>query len=690
MDRAGRLSRAAGYLSGRYRRLLSATVVLGLGLRIATYFDLKALDPSFFHPGLDSQNFLRWAARIATGEFGLDRAFFLNPLYPYFLAPILRIFGPDHLIVIRVVQVVLGLLTILVIAAATRRFTTPVHALGAALLTAVYPLLLYYEHRVMIVTLAVFLNALTLWLVARFMDRRTVGSAALAGIPLGLSVLARPNVALFALLLPFWFYRFAPEGKRLRFLLVNTAIFFGAIALTISPVTIHNLVVGKDFVPVTSSMGANLFQSNNPEAWKHGWMASRILRLNPTLVENDAQRIAEAETGRSLKPSEVSDYWVKRTLRVMADNPGKASFFLLRKFLLFFGPGEVPSSCFYAFDKKQGVVLKYNPFGYGLIAPFMLLGVVAVLVGIRKAAPLVFLLLAYAVGLTIFYPLSHYRAPVLPAAIPLAVIGAGYLLRAITSGERRPALRAAGLLLACVIFTQVGAIARAFGSEKLGFKASDDVTLYYNRGMFYVGQGELELAEASFLKGMELRPDSALPHIGLASLSMARGEPANEARHLEDALDLEPGAYTALAHLGRNRFEANRREEGLDLCRMAAEAAPTDETVLATYASLLREVGRVEEALSLFERAEAGARHPVPLLLADQSICLRLLGRTDEARARLEYGLGLNPDDPDLLLEMVWLDLETGTVDRETLRGTVSRLRAAGIEIPEELERRLK
>ncbi len=641
----------------RYRAVLVGILLLGLVLRIVAWFDLRAADPTFLQPGLDSQNFLRWASLIAGGEFASDRPFFLNPLYAYFLAPGMKIFGDGHLLAIQGVQVLLGLGTVLAVSAAVRRLVGPGTALAAAFLTAANPLLIYYDHRVMIVSLAVFLNALTLFLLARFRERRTAGSAALAGIPLGLSVLARPNVVLFALLLPIWFARIAPQGERLRFVVRTTAILFGAIALMISPVTLHNYLVGDDFVPVTSSMGVNLFQSNNPDAWETGGMASGILRLNPTLVENDAELIAEREEGRALKPSEVSQYWRDRTLSVMAENPGPAAFFLFRKFLLFFGPQEIPSSYFYAVDKRSTVLLRFDFLGYALLAPFMLLGVVAVFTGMRNAAPFVFLLLAYAVGLTIFYPLAHYRAPVLPAAIALAAIGAAQLAGAVTSGRRHRALLAGGLLLVFVLFTQFGQICRAAGYDRLTFLDRGDPTVFYNRGMILLDRGEVEAAEASFLEGLRENGRGALPHVGLAAVAAARGNSEDEVSHLTAALALEPENHTALAYLGRNRFFNGSREEGLRLARQATLRAPTDELVLAIYASLLGEAGDYEQALRFFERAQAAARYPVPDLLANQSICLRLLGRTREARSRVEEGLRIAPDHPLLKAEAIHLGL---------------------------------
>ncbi len=683
MDLGGRIERVGERIRGRYRLLLVLILLLGVALRVLAHFDLKAIDPAFDSPGLDSQSFLNWGARIASGEWGLDRPFFLNPLYPYFLAPILEVFGDSHLIVIRLVQGALGLLTILAMAAATRRFVGPVTALGAALVTAAYPLLLYYEQRVMIVSLAVFLNALTLWLIARFMDRRTIGSAALAGFPLGLSVLARPNVALFAWLLPFWFLMLAPPGRKLRFVAVNTAIFFGAVLVMIFPVTLHNYLVGDDFVPVTSSMGANVYQSNNPEAWRSDWMASAELRLNPTLIENDAEQGAEAALGRELKSSEISDYWLSRATEVMRENPGRAANFLLRKGLYFFEGAEIPSSYSYPLDRDQSVLLRVLFIDFWWISPLMLLGSVAVLRERRKALPLVFLLFAYAVGLTIFYPLAHYRAPVLPAAIPLAVIGAGYVMAAI--GNRKSFILRLLLLALFVLFTRTPTILRA--ARAAGFKVREpDVVVYrYNRGLFLLQHRRFREAEAEFRKGLEFNPDSWFPYHGLAGLAAERGERANEARYLEMVLERKPDSWHALALLARNRFDRGEVEEGLRMGHLAAENAPRDHNVQGELARMYLELDRFEEALEYFERAEAGARFPLPGLIAEQARCLRRLGRYREALSRVERALDIHPGTPALLLERARNAILAGSTDHMAIRRDLEAAGAGGLRIPPEL-----
>ena len=709
MGKAGRLgimadSEPERFFERRYGLLLVGILVLGLGCRIATYFDLVATDPGFFHPALDSRNFLQWAGRIAAGEFGLDRPFFLNPLYPYFLAPIRLVSGGSELTelaVIRVVQTLLGLLTILTLAAATRRFFDRKVALLAALFAATYPLLTYYEQHVMIVTLAVFLNTLTLWLLARFMDRRTVGAALLAGIPLGLSVLARPNVVLFALLLPLWMWWLVPAGRRIRFVVSRTALLYLGIVVMVLPCTIHNWIVSKDFVPVTSSMGMNVYQSNNPWAWEIGWMASRELRLNPTLVENDSVLIAEREMGRELKASEVSDYWVKRSLLVMAENPREAIGFLVRKFLYFFRSAEIPSSYDYSIDRKKSSYLGYVPLSFGVISPLMLLGGIAVLRrGRRRATPLVFLLIAYAVGLTIFFPLAHYRAPVLPAALPLAALGIVVVVAPLRERRWRDFALRAGVLAILILFTKTTEIAKAMGYSKFAGLDSDQVVYHYNQGIFHLGRaqearshGDRENADFHYheaRKALELGRDtddrSCLPHIGLAALAYYRDEPALEAMHLEDALDRKPDAWEAMANLGRNYARRGRVEEGLDLGRRAARNAPRDESVLGALALTLYDLGRWEDAVEAYARAIAGAQHPVPGMVADRSYCLRQLRRHDEAWAEVTRALAITPGAPELLIEAAWISIETENRSAAEIRADIDRAAAAGGFISDELE----
>ena len=680
----------------RYGRVLLSIVVFGALLRIGVYFDLRASDETFFYPSLDSTEFLRWAREIAGGDLLGDRPFFLNPLYPYFIAPIVAIAGGAELILIRLVQAGLGLATILLVAGSTRRLLGPGTALLAALLAATYPLLLYYEQKVMIVTLAVFLNALALYALARLMDRPTALRALLAGLPLGLSVLARPNVILFAMMLPLWFLTLAPERK-LRFAITRTALLMVGVFAMILPVTWRNHAVGDDLVVVTSSMGINLWQSNNPQAQKTGWMASKEVRSNPVMIENDSILVAERETGRKLRPSEVSGYWSRRTLDHMRDEPGISARFLLNKLFLFFRGFEIPSS--YVFDHEIGQtrLVRHIPLSFAVLSPLMALGMILVTVRRRRALPLVFLVLSYAVGLTIFYPLGHYRAPILPAAVALAAAAVTVLAEWAASGRWRGFAICAVLLLVLAAATQTQVASGLLGFRKTSRQGTLEM-LHYNRGMHLLKQGRTLDAEAEFRRGLKVNPRVQFPHLGLAAVAHARGELATEAVHLRRALKWVPRDGDTVARLAWNQFSRGERERlagrlvpaaelqgrGLALALLAVELAPNSELTHVILADIHLSRAQWQEAFEELGIAIRSAHYPRPEYLADRALCLRKLDRETDAFAEIERGLRLEPRNPVLLRAWVQALIESGTASKEEIRAAVDALTASGGEVPEE------
>ena len=84
-------------------------------------------NPATQHPTLDAAYYMAWAGDIAGGDV-LGRGgtiagepFLLNPLYPYVIAPLVRLFGATTAPVL-VLQVILAAATAALAASAARRF----------------------------------------------------------------------------------------------------------------------------------------------------------------------------------------------------------------------------------------------------------------------------------------------------------------------------------------------------------------------------------------------------------------------------------------------------------------------------------------------------------------------------------------------------------------------------------------
>lgn len=564
------------FIADRYRLLLAGVLLLAVLLRVGAYANAAAADPTFqFVTSADSTVYLQWAERVSGGDLLGDRVFFLGPLYPYLLGGVTAVAGEHVLLLTRLLQALLGLATILLIAAATKRLFGPGVALLAALIAVLYPYLLSLEQKVMIATLAIFLNALSLWLLVRFRDRPTLPAIFLGGLSLGLAALARPNVLLFAALLPVWFLVLAPS-PRLRFVVTRAALLLAGLAVVILPVTWRNYAVGDDFVPVSSSLGVNLWQSNNPLAWESGSMISRELEPNPASMEAAAVRLAEEVEGEKLKASAVSRYWRNRTFALAREQPGRFAGFLLQKGAFFLLGEEQPSNYCFALERGQVALYRFLPFTFTVVSPLMLLGIFLVLRQKRDALPLVLLVAAYAVGLMIFFPQGRYRAPILPAAIPLAAFAAAWCVSLVRARKWRSVLAAGAALLLLTVGTQHRILATTLGLKSDDLRERYSLIIHCNNGLALMERGAFAEAERSYHTGAEENPKSTLPWLGLADLGDRRGDPAAEAAALEEVLKRDPDHIPALVNLGRYLYEQGERERARTLIRRAANLAPQD------------------------------------------------------------------------------------------------------------------
>lgn len=128
-------------------------------------------------------------------------------------------------------------------------------------------------------------------------------------------------------------------------------------------------------------------------------------------------------------------------------------------------------------------------------------------------------------------------------------------------------------------------------------------------GMGFVSfrEGDLEGAEAWFVKAARADETSYLAHYYTGVLVKARGGPSEVVvERLERAIELNPRFAPAFVLLSDHLSEqAGRLEEALALAREAARLAPDAALVWANLASILTRLGRTEEAERALQRARA-------------------------------------------------------------------------------------
>jgi len=651
--RSGTLSRAVSS-----KAFLTLTLLLAACLRLGHVLALRRL-PLFDVLGVDSWMYDTWARRIAGGDWLGARAFYMDPLYPYFLAVLYRLFGRD-LMLVRLVQVALGVATCGLVAAMGRRIAGRVAGHVGALLLAVYVPAIFQEGEVEKTALGVFLVTAALTLAMRPSVAARLG----AGLTLGLAALTRGNMLL---LVPLAAHYFATErdpasagepprqatrgwrerlGQRLRERSSRSAAaFVVGFFVVLAPVAWRNHRVSGEWILTTSGGGQVFYTGNNPDNETGGFVTPKFVRGHPQYEEEDFRAAAEAAVGRPLGPREVSTFWFRQGLRHIAANPGFASKVALRKLALLVSDYEVPDAWDMYFLARYSPVLGWPLLGMGCLLPLAVLGAV---VGCsrREVRLLAGFVCVYGLSVVIFFVFSRYRLHAAPAMAVLAGSAVPWIASVVQQRDRRRALLAVGLVSATAL---------------VSFRATD--------------AGAYDVA------------NEVQSRINLASAYEAKGDVAAAERLLEDARRVAPAMPGPVCQLGRLRVDAGRvREAEADFLRCIEMDFGYPEAWLS-LGQLYQRTGRLEAAISAYRAqlellpgavdAEVG--------LAEAEIGIGAAARTAERLAPLAKRADADPR----LLRLLATALRATARDAES-RAVVERAQAAGHPISkEDVEREL-
>jgi len=181
---------------------LAGIAAVALIVRVAYLFQID--DLVFFHHLVgDAESYDTWAERIAAGQWWGPESFYQAPLYPYFLAIVYRLVGHDVWLV-RLVQCVLGSLGCVLVAVAGTHFFGRHSGLIAGLLLAVYPPAIFFDGLIQKASVAFFLTAGVLALIAWSMKELTVWRWVIVGLVLGLLALTWEQALALAPVVAVW------------------------------------------------------------------------------------------------------------------------------------------------------------------------------------------------------------------------------------------------------------------------------------------------------------------------------------------------------------------------------------------------------------------------------------------------------------------------------------------------------
>jgi len=681
---------------------------IALTVRLIVVWQLGQNNPGFHYPAVDSEWHYQWAKDLADGNWLGEGVFFRAPLYPYLLGIWIKLFG-DGLWGIRIAQAALGAITTGLIGALGSHVFGRRVGITAGLIWACYGPAIYFESELLIsvVAMPLTLGALLLAIRASGQDhRRWVWLA--AGLLLGLSAIARPNILLAVPL--FWWLAARP----LSHFAATDSRWSRAIAVTIGlllpiiPVTVRNAVVGGDFVLISYQSGVNLYAANNANA-DGLTLQMPELHLDESVGWNEFVRVtdslASSIANRRLSPSEISSFWTGKAITAIADNPAAALGRLLtRCYYLFNGFEAGDQTDIYEFSKyssvlslliRKGVI--YLPFG--LILP---LAVVAIPVAWRnrsRGRPLIAFAALYLLTVIPFLALARYRLPVVMIAVILAAVGLWMCVRLVYRRDWSKAALAGGALIALIVILNRPTVERIMWNP--AFNYYQQALIHDRRGEWYeaielyeraiaespgqiesrkrlardlVRVGEADSAIATGLAYLAFRPDDADIKSVIGSAYLAMGDTVKARAAWRVAARESSGSAEASFHLGTMALDNGDVGEAIDRFR---EAVAADSGFAAASNALALIYGRGGNADAAADVLRASIRHAPAYSTTWANLGAVLIegGHAAEAIEPLNEAIRRLPERTEIRYNLAVAYLRTGNAEdgRTTLEDLIRR-----------------
>jgi pentatricopeptide repeat protein len=649
--------------------------VLALAIRTIYFVINKSNNPLFDYPILDALFHHEWAEEILAGNFWGDEVFFRAPLYPYLLAFLYKISGASIAFATYFQHIMGALNVVLVYLLARQYFSVRVSILSGVLASLYWPLI-YFEGDLLIVTLVVFLDLITLLCLSMAIRRRSTRLLLASGVVLGLSAVARPSILILIPVLPlvFHFTRHPGPARRERVWPRQTVLVITGALVVILPVVVRNFVVGRDFVPIASQGGVNFYIGNNPHA--NGSLAMVPgARADMYGTYHGAIELAEADVGRKLKPSEVSNYYTKKALSFITGSPVEAGRLFGKKLYLFWAGQERSNNKYIQFFWKRFGLGKIPLPGFWLIGPLGLLGGILLWRRRRNLSLLYLFVISYMVGIVVFFVNGRFRLPVTPVLIIFAAYATCHLIEAVRL-KSTDFLKGMMIFLVCLFVVDYDYISFR------GVRALDETVSYYELGNAYLRLDDKEAALAEYEKAHAIQvryPTRGYMQIAgtvdynTGTIYWEKGLYARAIEALERVPDNDPRAVQAKGILADCYVKRGRVEDAIQIYKSMIAQNPVDVRSLFGLGIAYRMTGeydRAEEALRKILEIQPPSDGSINLELART---LAVKGDIPGAVSNYRIAAASHLQRRDAYLELARLHNRSG--EREAALEVLTRLR---------------
>lgn len=502
-----------------------------------------------------------WAGSLADGNISGDTTYFRAPFYVYCLGLLYAVLG-SSLWTARLFGMAVGLASVGLTYLLGRKLVDRRTGLIAAGIHALYPWAVYFEGELLLDSLFLLLVQVTIYRLLIWLDSGQARDLLWTGLAAGVAALTRPTVLVVIPIVLVWIFLRSGTGSRLK----QIVMFLAGLAITIGPVFVRNVIVADDPVLISSQGGINLYIGNNdradgfsaamPEPLGHNWDIAQITWL------------AEDDTGREMKPGEVSDYWRDRALDWITDNPGRFAGLYLQKLYYQIGDLEISNNRSLRAASDVITFLRINPLRFGLIFALAVLGIGAAWKRTRGMRLVLAFAGLYIFAVSLFFFNSRFRLPLLPVYFVLAAAGIGLLRDQLRA-------RSSKVLLSLVLAIVAGAL--SFSTVyTVPYSASPQAALASGHAAYR--HHDYTAALAHFREARRIDPQFPEVNLNIGACFFRMGRPDSARFYFEREKELHPGRVKAYQNLASFELVRGDYAEAQRYARKAVAKTPYDVT----------------------------------------------------------------------------------------------------------------
>ena len=437
------------------------------------------------------------------------------PLYPYFIATIYQIFG-FHINAVVIIQCILGAISACLMYLLTLRLANTMAAVVCAGMMTLYWFMIYTQVFLFCESLAMTINIVLIYDLIN--AKESLKKYFFAGVLFGASLLCRPDLSLFAVLIFVWI---CGQYKSYKQALRGYGIFLLSMTVVLAPVLIRNHNISGSWT-LRSQVGSNIYLGNDPDSYgsnifvESGRKWQRFITMPYRELHNNA-----------LTEAQINNFYLQKTFQRILDHPLSWVKLILGKiWSLLTGRDFLRSEDVYFRDRYIfGTSLQL--LSTSLIFILAVPGFFAAW-KLRKRHQLLVLLLLSSI-MSVFFPAkTRYLVPIIPFVMFYASFFISTLYEAVKKGDKPKLLKVMGVVLVCVLASFI---------NPLNLSQPNMSEACYSLADNLYRQKDYELAQQTYRHTLILDPSNSDAWNGLSCVYFIKHDFTNALNSLSKAAD---------------------------------------------------------------------------------------------------------------------------------------------------------